>query len=132
MPRQKTYPRYDGRLELHRTTYGEIDMTTIPKEGMNVLSAALDGFVRTCEQWFWIETGFSLKIIAVKDGDEDVWTVDDDRSASMAYHWLSSKAAKYSSKIVDRLNQLVKEGMCYPKKEIKSSSVSSKKRENPA
>ena len=111
----KTHPRFEGRLELHRAkTLEKLDVSKVGKDELERLDEVLTSFLSTCKKWWWIETGFTLEI-ADGEGMELVWTIEDTREASMVFHWLKSKAAKYEDRIIRRVDQVInislKEGL---------------------
>ena len=114
MARKKSYPRFKGRLELHREkTFMKLNSADIDQEKLESLVEMLMSFMDTCKKWWWIETGYGLEIL---EDTEDplcfVWTVEDIRAIAMVYPWLKPKAIKYETRIVKRLNYLIKEGLC--------------------
>ena len=114
MPRAKIYPRFNGRLELHREkTLSKLNVDKVTEFYLITVDEILTSFLDTCIQWWWIETGFTLKIEEdVEDPIALIWTVEDTRNASMVYHWLKPKAIKYEGRIVKKINYLIKEGIC--------------------
>lgn len=112
MARPKKHPRFNGRIELHRgVTFSKLNLDKVDRKDIGKLDEILTSFLSTCQKWWWIETGYTLKIVE-DEGNYLVWTVEDTRDASMVFHWLKSKAGKYEGRIVQRINYLIKEGLC--------------------
>lgn len=94
-------------LVLHRSAIlKDLDTTIIQSvHDANVLMEKLRSIVHGAELWFWVETGYALKIDWDGGKDEYVWCVVDSTEASTRFAWLSTKARKFANALVKRINE---------------------------
>lgn len=106
----KVYDRYEHEgkeylLLLKDETITELDASWIKNQkDLQNFKDMLHRFAEVGEYWFWIDTGVVVKL--AKHDKGYAWLIDDTRENSQRYVWLTRKAKRFQSKIVERLNEL--------------------------
>lgn len=113
MAPKKTYPRvtHGGTtyiLLFEANSLRKLTLTDMndDRETLYQMIRIFRGYLSVAKQWFFIDTGRQLFVFNT-EGTTYEWAVRDARKNAQDFRWLSCKARRYESRIVERLNDAV-------------------------